>query len=227
MRLLFLLQIIVGFTIKPRLFYRQKLKSIIKSNLLYIQPQKTVAYFRLNDNQLNQISTIINTRYKIEPIFINTNFSYYLGLTLYKYNTTLNNNFIFTCKIFVYVQDIQNKLYGQYILESSEYSDLYIDHKSVLCSFYGYNSNYNCCMSYLRNKLDYSFYNNYNYFDFMIENNIYYLNSKNNTQLNNNIRCSKYIYISQLKYKDMYWDQADQIIYYDNNYVYNQIIDEK
>ena len=199
-----------------------KMKNKIKFySTLNIQPLKTIAYYRLDIDKKNLITKSINDRFLIQPIYINDNITDYLGLTLFKYNTSETNILSYKCQLFVYVKDTLTDKCGQYILESVDYKHgLYIDLECVLCSFYINNTNYFSYISYYQNKYDIQFYNNYNYFDFIYDNGIYYKNINNNNILNNIIRYPQSKYISQLKYKDMIWSIADQIIYYKNSFNY-------
>ena len=216
--ILIFLNIAVGFNLKYKYRYNFRLRS---SQCLTIQPLKTIALFKLNEEQVEQISTMIDNRFKLEPIYLDLNVSHYLGITVYKYNTTMNKDFTYTCKLFVNVINIDTKLCGQYILESIDYKKgLFIDQHSIICSFYGSNPNYYCYLSYLQDPLDISYYNNYNYYNYIIDNDISYINLDNDTQFNNIARFPEYTYISQLKYKNMYWSKADIILYYKNSYDY-------
>jgi hypothetical protein len=195
---------------------RIKLKSSFN-----IQPYRTIAFYKLDSIQKTLISKSINDRFIMKPIYINDNITDYLGLTLFKYNTSQIDSISYKCQLFVYVKDTMTNLYGQYILESVEYKNgLYIEKNCVLCSFYSNNSNYYSHISYYQNIYDSSFFNNYNYFDFIYENETYYKNTKNSSILNNIIRYPMTIYISKLKYKDIIWLEADQIIYYKNSFNY-------
>ena len=227
--ILLFLNIVSGFRFRYRPIFKSKFKSMVKlhSNIcLNILPSKTVAFYKLNNDQANEISKLIDKNYKLEPLYLNTNISYYLGLTFYKYNTTTNNNLTYACKLFVNVINIHTRLCGEYILESTEYKNgLYIDQYSIICSFYGNNLNYYCHISYLHDNLDISYYNNCNYYNYIVDDNILYINTDNDTILNNIARYPEYTYISQLKYKNMYWHEAELILYYKKGY--NYIIDEK
>jgi hypothetical protein len=195
-------------------------KSRIKlRSSLDIQPFKTIAFYKLNTDQKNLISKSIDNRFIIKPIHINNNVSEYLGLTLFKYNTSLIDSY--KCQLFVYVKDTKTNLYGQYILESADYKNgLHIDKECIICSFYSNNTNYFCCFSYCQYIFDIHFFDNYNYIDFIYENETYYKNIRNISTFNSVIRYPMNQYISQLKYKDMYWQEADLIIYYKNSFNY-------
>jgi len=194
-------------------------RNILKASI-NIQPFKTIAFYKLNTDQKKLISKSINKRFIIEPIHIDNNLTEYLGLTLFKYNTSDSNRLSYKCQLFVYVKDIETNLLGQYILESVEYKDgLYIDNECVLCSFYCNNSNYFSFISYHQHKYDIYYYNNYNYFDFIYENKTYYKNI-NNDSISNIIRYPHSRYISQLNYKNMIWNEANLIIYYKNSFNY-------
>ena len=52
-----------------------------------------------------------------------------------------------------------------------------------------------------------------------------YVNLRNDTHLNNNIRYPEYKYMSYLKYNNMLWQKANLIIYYKNKFDY-ELIDE-
>ena len=197
-----------GFISKNKLFYRD---FSIKS-LLNIQPFKTIAYYKLQPEQKNKIANLINNRFIMEPITTNNESpTFYLGITLTNY---LNLN---KYQLFVDVKDIETNMYGQYIIESIEYKNN-IRQESILCSFY-YNNDYYCHFSYYRDYYDTN-HNNHYYFDFIYENNTFYKNILNNTQFNNIIKKPNNVFISQLKYKNMSWYNADIILYYINSFTY-------
>jgi hypothetical protein len=191
----------------------------LKSSL-NILPSKTIAYYRLDINQKNEIAKSINTRFEFEPIYIDQNLTYYLCLTLVDYK--LDNILDSKCQLFVYVKDKETNKYGQYILESTRYNNgLYINLETIMRSFYSNNSNYYAYISYYQNRLDINYYNNINYFDFIYENCTYYKN--NNLIKSNMMFYPEYQHVSQLKYKNYMWYTADLIIYYKNDCNYTII----
>lgn len=217
MKLLFILiSCINGFIINKYIRFNTKLNS-----LLHIHPSKTIAYYLLNHENKQKINLILNNRFTIEPLYINNKINDYIGITLIKYNTTDNSTIIYKNQLFVYTKDNKTNKIGQYILESTEYNyGLFIAKESILCSFYSNNNNYTCMISYSQDILDIKYYSNYNYFDFIYENDKLYMNVKENTNINNLIYYPEYKYDSLLTYNNMYWKNSDMIIYYKNSFYY-------
>jgi len=186
-------------------------------NKLEIYPFSTIIYYKLTDIQRDSIKQMIDDRFEMVETNIQVEPAYYLGLTLYKQkNVTHVDSY---CKIFIYVKDKLLETYGQYILETTLYENgLHIDDNNLMCSFYSNNINYSAYVSYYQYYYDARYYTSYNYFDFIYENKQSYINT--HRQSTNIIFFPEYHYMTQLKYKDMYWKKAEQIIYFKNSFNY-------
>lgn len=221
--ILFLLFLNVNAFINKRIMIKRQ---TIKLNTIHIQPLKTIALYNITNEQKKQIKSHIDNRFTMEPVYLNDNIVDCIGLTLYKYNTSTNSTLNYKCQVFAYVKDKHTNKKGQYILQSTEYNyGLNVEKDTVMCSFCGSNFNYTSMISYFQDIFDVSFYSNYNYFDFIYENNKMYMNLRNDAHLNNNIRYPEYKYMSYLKYNNMLWQKANLIIYYKNKFDY-ELIDE-
>lgn len=202
--------------IKPKILNKQILYS--RTSLYEIKPLNTIIFYNLcldhkNDIQ-NEINIKTNNRFEIK------NNNIYISL----YDCIEDNKTMLVCQIFVYVHDHQNKLDGQYILESKEYK--YSDIKSLICSFYESNPIFRCSFSYYQYNLDNFNYDNYLSFDFIYKiingEQIYLKNIGNGN--NEQSYIPVYEYCSEFKYKNIFWEKSNKIIYYKNSFYYNKSI---
>ena len=189
---------------KHNFFIKTRINALPK--YYHIQPNSIITSFNINKENKTEIQNEINKKTNNKFIIYTNN----IYVSLHDYTKDNSTKITSTFQIFVYVHDILNNLKGQYILESKDY--IKKESNSSICSYYdqtiNYQINFGCCQF----KYDQMDYNSNYVVEFMYDNGKYY---KNMNTYNYKVNYTpQFIYSSIFKYKDMYWEKSNNIIYY-------------
>jgi hypothetical protein len=204
-----------SFLILPKKNFITKTIINVLPEYYHIQSNSVIISYDLSSENKNNIQNEINDK-SFNKFTIYTDNIY---VSLFDYTKDDPTKIISAFQIFVYVHDILNDSKGQYILESKDY--IKKESKSIICSYYEFTNNYqinfSCCQFNYDNMNYHSNYDNMNYhnnyiFEFIYDNGKYFKNmNTNNYKVNYTPR---FIYASIFKYKDMFWEKSNNIIYH-------------
>jgi hypothetical protein len=192
-----------------------KFQPLIKpiTNLYQIKPFSTIIYYNVDNFKIMEIQDDINKKTN-NRFTIKTNNIY---VSLYEYSEDYLEENKSKCQLFVYVYDNLNNLDGQYILESTDYNKNNND-KSLITSFYEHNQDFCTSFSYYKDNLDNINYEDELKFNFIYENNRYL---RNLGIFDKTSYIPRYIYSSELKFKDTHLKKSNKIIYYRNKFYFS------
>jgi len=193
-------------------------KNIINASPEYyhIQPNNIIITFNLSMEDKTNIQYDINEKTNNKFIIHTDN----IYVSLHDYTKDNLIKITSTFQIFVIVHDILNDLKGNYILESKDY--IKKDSKTRICSFYDctktYKINFICC-NFNNDNMNYHINHD---FKFIYDNGNYYkIIDTYNQKLN---FTPQFIYSSIFKYKDMYWEKSNNVIYYREQFTFKKCI---
>ena len=186
------------------------------SNFYCIEPFNTIITYDIDHLKIMEIQNEINEKTNNRFIIKKNN----IYISIYDYSDNNHKEHKSKCQIFVYVYDSLNNIYGQYILETKQYNNNN-NNKSIIFSFYESNQQFYTSFSCYQYNYDNINYTNDLIFNFIYDNNKYF----KNTNIYDKISYfPSYIYSSELRYKNTLWKKSNQVFYYKNNFIYEEII---